>query len=85
MERSLRNMPYAQAKVYIDKKDGRDLVVLRSYATNVIIVYKGELTCSGLYSMTTRKHISAFLSEYYPHISFYDVKAIAGTEKSIRV
>lgn len=35
--------------------------------------------------MTTRKHISAFLSEYYPNISFYTVKAIAGTGDRMNV
>ena len=85
MEKTLRKMPYAQAKVRDYRDIGSDMVVLQSYKTDVIYVKKGIMTCAGLYSMTTRKHISAFLSEYYPHISFYDVKGIAGTEKSIRV
>ena len=35
--------------------------------------------------MTTRKHISAFLWEYYPHITFNMVKAIAVTGDKLDV
>ena len=85
MERSLRKMPYAQAKVRDYADIGRDTRILQSYATDVIIVENGWLECTGLYSMTTRKHISAFLWEYYPHISFNMVKAIAGTGDKLDV
>ena len=85
MERSLRKMPYAQAKVRDYADIGKDLRVLQSYATDVIIVKDGWLECAGLYSMTTRKHISAFLWEYYPHITFNMVKTIAGTCKKLDV
>jgi hypothetical protein len=64
---------------------GRDMRVLQSYRTDVIIVDHGIMECTGLYSMTTRKHISAFLWEYYPYISFDMVKSIAGTNKKIDV
>ena len=83
MVRTLRKMPYAQAKVRDYADIGRDTRILQSYATDVIIVKNGWLECTGLYSMTTRKHISAFLWEYYPSISFNMVKAIAGTKKRI--
>ena len=43
------------------------------------------LECTGLYSMTTRKHISAFLWEYYPNITFNMIKAIAGTGKQLDI
>ena len=85
MERSLRKMPYAQAKTRDYADIGRDKRVLQSYYTDVIIVDNGMMECTGLYSMTTRKHISAFLWEYYPGISFNMVKAIAGTNKKIDV
>ena len=85
MERSLRKMPYAQAKVRDYSDIGRDTRVLQSYATDVIIVKDGLLECTGLYSMTTRKHISAFLWEYYPKITFQMVKAIAGTGEKLDV
>ena len=76
-------MPYAQAKVRDYSDIGRDTRILQSYATDVIIVKNGLLECTGLYSMTTRKHISAFLCEYYPNVSFQMVKAIAGTKKQL--
>jgi len=80
---TLKKMPYAQAHVRDYSDIGRNMRVLQSYSTDVIIVEDGLLECTGLYSMTTRKHISAFLREYYPDINFYDVKAIAGTTKKI--
>ena len=82
---TLRKMPYAQAKTRDYSDIGRDMKVLQSYYTDVIIVKNGIMECTGLYSMTTRKHISAFLSEYYPSISFNMVKSIAGTEKRLNV
>ena len=83
MEKALRKMPYAQAKIRDYSDIGRDMRILQSYFTDVIIVENGIMECTGLYSMTTRKHISAFLWEYYPAVSFNMVKAIAGTEKKI--
>ena len=85
MERTLRKMPYAQAKVRDYADIGRDVRILQSYRADVVIVDKGLMECTGLYSMTTRKHISAFLWEYYPQISFQMVKDIAGTGKKIDV
>lgn len=74
MERTLRSMPYAQAKVRNYADIGRDLIVLQSYRTDVIIIDHDWLECTGLYSMTTRKHISAFMSEYGNGFTFHDVK-----------
>lgn len=85
MERSLRKMPYAQAKIRDYADIGKDMRVLQSYYTDVIIVEDGWMECTGLYSMTTRKHISAFLLEYYPNITFQMVKAIAGTGAKLDV
>ena len=82
---TLKKMPYAQARVRDYSYIGRDMRVLQSYATDVIIVDDGLMECTGLYSMTTRKHISAFLWEYYPAITFNMVKAIAGTKKRINI
>lgn len=62
MEKKLSAMPYAQAKVIITP-DG--LIALRSYETNVAYLQPdGWLSINGLYSATTRKHISAFVKEY---------------------
>lgn len=64
-------------------------ITLVSYQTEVVKVSRCELgwivSCSGLYSMTTRRHISWFLKEYFPNLNYYDIKAIAGTEDVIRL
>ena len=55
-------MPYAQATVIIDDDNN---ITLRSYKTDVAFISAdGWLTVNGLYSATTRKHISAFVKEY---------------------
>ena len=74
MERTLRSMPYAQAKVRNYADVGIDRIVLQSYRTDVIIIDRDWLECTGLYSMTTRKHISAFMREYGNGFTFQDVK-----------
>ena len=62
MIKKLKFMPYAQAQV-IQFDDGS--VSLISYTTSVAhISANGFLTVYGLYSMTTRRHISAFIKEY---------------------
>ena len=59
---NLSAMPYAQAKV-LHFEDGT--VQLMSYATVVATIDRdGWLTIHGLYSMTTRKHIDAFMREF---------------------
>ncbi len=57
----LTTMPYAQARVIIED----NLITLQSYATAVIIIDKasGWVQCTGTYSQTTRRHISAFCEE----------------------
>ena len=49
---------------------------LKSYTTFVIKYDKkrNTLQCSGTYSATTRKHIGAFLKEYFPTVSYYTMK-----------
>lgn len=60
-KRPLKNMPYAQATVIISEKND---ITLRSYATDVVIIVDGWMSCTGTYSQTTRKHISAFMKEF---------------------
>lgn len=60
-KRPLKNMPYAQASVILS---GKNDITLRSYKTDVIIISDGWMTCTGTYSQTTRKHISAFMKEF---------------------
>lgn len=57
---TLKAMPYAQAKV----KRFPNHIVLISYQTEVAEIVGGVLIVRGLYSATTRKHISAFVREY---------------------
>jgi hypothetical protein len=62
--RTLSAMPYASARVVIDENG----TTLTSYLTEVATIDKdGWLTINGLYSMTTRKHIGAFMREYTGH------------------
>lgn len=57
---TLRAMPYAQAHIEFDP----NRITLVSYTTPVAAIIGGVLIVRGLYSMTTRKHISAFVREY---------------------
>ena len=58
----LSAMPHAQAFVY---RNYEHATVLRSYQTDVAYIDNdGWLVVNGLYSMTTRKHIGAFVKEY---------------------
>jgi hypothetical protein len=60
--KKLSAMPYAQAHIEIDNDRNTHLF---SYVTLVAtITNDGWLTVYGLHSMTTRKHISAFVKEY---------------------
>ena len=69
--RKLTAMPYAQAHVEIDDNGN---IHLFSYVTRVVTIDEnGWLTCSGTYSQTTRKHISAFMREYTP-CDYYTAK-----------
>jgi len=62
MKKVLTKMPYANAHVRIGA-DGT--VVLVSYRTDVVIIDKdGWMRVTGLYSATTRRHISRFMEEY---------------------
>lgn len=56
----LREMPYAQAHI-IRRPNA---VILVSYATRVAAIVGGQLICNGLYSQTTRRHISAFCRQF---------------------
>lgn len=51
-------------------------ICLQSYNTDVIYyAHKtGFLYCTGTYSATTRKHISWFLREYFPNVSYQEMR-----------
>ena len=81
MKRTIKKlyaMPYAQAHIEIID----DTAYLFSYTTLVASVRVDDegkwIRCYGLYSMTTRKHISAFAKEY--GLTYYDFKAYAGAD-----
>lgn len=68
----LRYIPHGQCYAQYTNRG----IQLWSYTTMVIDYDNstGILKCTGLYSMTTRRHISAFIREYFPHLSYYDIK-----------
>lgn len=62
--KKLTAMPYAQAHIEITDEGE---ILLFSYVTLVAAIdADGWFECYGLYSATTRKHISAFAKEYTP-------------------
>ncbi len=67
----LTAMPYAQARVRLNGA-GATLI---SYSTTVASIdHNGWLTVYGLHSMTTRRHIGAFMKEYAPApLNYYQV------------
>lgn len=71
----LKYMPHAQAFVEVDDQNNITLV---SYTTPVATISDGELWIAGLYSMTTRRHLKAFVKEYIsPDMEFSEIKYLA--------
>lgn len=80
--KKLTAMPYAQAHVEIDNQNNKNLF---SYVTLVAnITDDGWLSVFGLHSMTTRKHISAFVKEYSNGVLDYS-NAKAAFEDNYRI
>ena len=77
--RKLKNHEYAQARIEIEN-DGNGFVYrLVSYSTHVATVHCTNdgcwfLDCNGLYSMTTRRHISWFLDDINSPFTYQDAK-----------
>ena len=70
--KKLSAMPYAQAHVEIN--DNGD-ICLFSYVTLVAWIDRdGWCGCTGTYSQTTRKHISAFAKEYAAPLGYQSFK-----------
>lgn len=64
-------MPYANAYVIINDENTKILI---SYTTEVCsLTSDGWFSITGLYSATTRKHISAFMKEYTDY-GYYTAK-----------
>lgn len=76
--RKLKNHEYAQAHVEIENDDDSIIYRLVSYSTHVATVRETAagwfLDCYGLYSMTTRRHISWFLDDIGSPFTFQDAK-----------
>ena len=83
MIKKLENHKSAQAHV-VEVKDMRYLV---SYTTEVLITdYTTNLMeVTGLYSNTTRRHISWYLMEYFPHIDYYTIKRAYEQNKKVNI
>lgn len=84
--RKLKDHQYSQCKVALSANE----IIFTSYTTEVIRASmdgKGGyiISCTGLYSTTTRKQIGWFLNEYFPTLNFHDIKAIAGTKELIYI
>ena len=69
--KKLSKLPYGQAFVEID--DDNNNIYLWSYRTLVVKIENNVLTVNGLYSANTRRHISAFMSEY-TNCDYYTAK-----------
>lgn len=82
--KKLNDHKHAQCHVQYD--NSKDFYVFWSYNTPVITVkIYGDnepglrgFTCFGTYSPTTRKQIGYFLKEYFPDITYQDMKSIVG-------
>lgn len=83
--RKLKNHEYAQARIEIENDGDSIIYRLVSYSTHVATVVKMSdgwfLDCSGLYSMTTRRHISWFLDDIGSPFTFQDAKHIVETSE----
>lgn len=83
MIRKLKKHPSANCYIV----EGSDKEYLISYTTKVLIVDHEAKTMevTGLYSMTTRRHIGWYLMERFPHISYYAVKKAYEEDKKINI
>lgn len=70
--KKLKEIPYGNAFV---EKANENTFYLWSYRTLVAKVENSWLTINGLYSMTTRRHIGAFVREYC-NLSFQTAKKL---------
>lgn len=77
--RSLKYKPYAQAGVVLDDEG----VTLVSYESPIIKLHGDTIeffNTAPNYSRTTISHVSAFLKEYAPTISYFQVKEAFNTD-----
>lgn len=74
----LKNHKYAQCGV----EKNIEMYIFKSYSTDVILwnTFTNEIMCTGLYSMTTRRQISWFLKEYFPNLSYNQIRDMPKNE-----
>ena len=72
IDKRLALQPYSQAGVNFTEDGG---ILLISYVTPVLYIdSENWLHCNGYYSNTTIRHMSCFLREYCPNISYQFMK-----------
>lgn len=83
MIKKLKNHQSAQCHIF----EGNNREYLISYRTKVLIVdYEAKtMEVTGLYSMTTRKHIGWYLMERFPNITYHMVKKAHEEGKKIDI
>lgn len=80
-DKPLAAHPYAQAGVTCRG----DNIALWSYATNAAEINSGWLSVTCLCSNTTRKHVSWFLREYCPQISYATARKLFRSGDEINI
>lgn len=71
ISRKLKRHQYSQCEVLSNSIGD---MVFRSYTTDVLYITRdGYVFCTGLYSKTTRRQLSWFLSEHYIGLDYYGI------------
>lgn len=78
--RKLIDHPYAQATVICDDNGNKRLI---SYTTEVAGIKDNKAYCNGLYSNTTRRHISEFARENGLTYQFFKMLYEQGVEMDL--
>lgn len=79
---------YASGKRYFLVDDDNNQIMcygLKSYNTYIIRIENNRMVVTGLYSATTRKHISWFLASLPHHIRYDVVKKAVGSHMAIEL
>ena len=73
IEKTLKSHPYANCKIIVTD----EYIYLKSYST-IVLEYdtiRQIITCSGLYSRTTIKHIGWFMKQLFNNkFTYHDIK-----------
>ena len=81
MKKQIKLTEHKSANCYVLISENGNNIQFISYSTVVLNcdaisdrACEYVISCSGLYSMTTRKQIGWFLKEYFNNLSYYSVK-----------